>query len=81
MASPSPHHRPQSSLEGLIYPPTPAIEPSHRIRATEIFNQIIKYYEPLQPKTGRYKQITLLRLTYESVLPEASRDNFLRHFL
>ena len=81
MASPSPHHRHQSSLEGVIYPPTPAIEPSHRVRATEIFNQIIDYYEPSQTKTGRYKQITLLRLTYEYVLSEASRDNFLRYFL
>jgi hypothetical protein len=81
MGSPSPHHRHQSSLEGVISPPTPAIEPSHRIRATEIFNQIIDYYEPSQTKTGRYKQITLLRLTYEYVLSEVSRDNFLTHFL
>ena len=75
MASPSPHHCHQSSLEGVISPPTPAIEPSHRIRATEIFNQIIDYYVPSQTKTGRYKQITLLGLTYEYVLSELSRDN------
>ena len=81
MASSSPHHRHQSSLEGVIFPSTPAIEPSHRARATETFNQIIDYYEPLQTKTGRYKQITLLRLTYEYVLSEVSRDNFLTHFL
>src|SRR5947199_10861042 len=81
MASPSPHHRHQSSLEGVIYPSTPAIEPSHRIRATEIFNHIVDYYESSQTKTGRYKQITLLRLTYEYVLSEVSRDNFLKHFL
>jgi len=36
---------------------------------------------PSQTKTGGYKQITLLRLTYEYVLSEVSRDNFLRHFL
>jgi hypothetical protein len=73
--------RDTSSLEGVIYPLTPAIEPSHRIRATEIFNQIIDYYEPSQTKTGRYKQITLFRLTYEYALSKVSRDNFLTHFL
>jgi len=77
MASPSPHHRHQSLFERLITPATPAIEPSHCIRAAEISNQIIDYCERSRTETGLYRQITLLHLTYDYVLSEVLRDNFL----
>jgi hypothetical protein len=82
MASPSPHHRHQSSLEGIIdfSPSTERLEPDQRTSATRIFSQIIDHYEPSQTKNGSYKRITLVRLTYEYSLSEISRDNFLRYF-
>ena len=44
------------------------------------FNAVIKACEPLQHNKAPYKQITLVRLTYEYARSEASRDNFLRFF-
>jgi hypothetical protein len=73
----SPHHRHQSSLEGVIDFSDQHLHPDERNRATRIFNRIINYYEPSQTKNGPYKQITLLRATYEYAL---SRDNFLKLF-
>jgi hypothetical protein len=82
MESPSPHHRHQSSLEGVIdfSPPTERLELDQRANAIQIFSQIIGHYERSQTKNGPYKRITLIRLTYEYVLSEISQENFLRYF-
>jgi len=82
MASPSPHHRHKSSLEGVIdfSPSTERLEPDQHANAMRIFSQIINHYELLQTNCGPYKQITLVRLTYEYALSEISRANFLRYF-
>ena len=82
MSSPSPHHRHQSSLEGVIdFDPSPQLlnrEQSRQARQT--FSQIISFHEPLQTENGSYKRITLIRLTYEYARSETSQDNFLRYF-
>ena len=69
------NHRHQSSLEGLI-----DFTQTQRLGAdaTRIFNAVIEACEPFQPNKGPFKQITLVRLTYEYARSEASRDNFLR---
>ena len=82
MSIPSPHHRHQTSLEGVIdvFASTQQLSPEQRDQATHIFNAVIKACEPLQHNKAPYKQITLVRLTYEYARSEASRDNFLRFF-
>jgi hypothetical protein len=76
MSTPS-SHRHQSSLEGWIdFTQTQPLASE----ATRIFNAVIKACEPLQPSKGPYKQITLVRLTYQYARSEASRDNYLRFF-
>jgi hypothetical protein len=74
----SPHHRHQSSLEGVLDFSSPQpLEPDQRNRATDIFNQIVAQYESSQTNDKGYKRITLLRVTHDSVI---SRDNFLSCF-
>jgi hypothetical protein len=74
----SPHHRHQSSLEGVLDFSSPQpLEPDQRNRATDIFNQIVAQYEPCQTDDKDYKRITLLRVAHDSVI---SRDNFLSCF-
>jgi hypothetical protein len=74
----SPHHRHQSSLEGVLDFSSPQpLEPDQRNRATDIFNQIVAQYEPSQTDSKGYKRITLLRVAHDSVI---SRDNFLSCF-
>lgn len=81
MSITSPHHRHQASLEGVInlFAVTPPLSLEQRQDLTRVFTAVIDACEPLQnPKP--YKQITLVRLTYEYARSEASRDNFLRFF-
>jgi hypothetical protein len=68
MTSPTKHDC-QALLEGVskLSLSEPPSEPDQRTRMTEIFKQIISYYEPLQPEDGPYKYITLLKLTYDYV--------------
>ena len=74
----SPHHRHQSSLEGVLDFSSPQpLEPDQRNRATDIFNQIVAQYESSQTNDKGYKRITLLRVAHDSVI---SRDNFLSCF-
>lgn len=82
MSMASPHHRHQTSLEGVIdaLASSPQLGLEQRDQATRIFNAIIEASEPLQHSKGSCKQITLVRLTYEYARSEASRDTFLRFF-
>ena len=82
MSTPLPHHRHQTSLEGVIdvLAPTQQLSPRQRDQATHIFDAVIQAYEPSQSNSGPYKQITLVRLTYEYARSELSRDNFLAFF-
>jgi hypothetical protein len=73
----SPHHRHQSSLEGVIDFPDQSLEPDERDRAIQIFKQIVDHYEPIQREKEPYKQITLIRVTQEYTF---SQSNFLKHF-
>ncbi|KAK5442662.1 hypothetical protein LTS15_010980 [Exophiala xenobiotica] len=81
MPSPSPHHRHQTSLEGVFNLHTPhlALSSEKREQAIRSFNAVIDVCEPVQNRTP-YKQVTLVRLSYEYTRSEASRDNFLRFF-
>jgi hypothetical protein len=81
MSIASPHHRHQTSLEGVInlFAGASALSPQERREATRIFREVIDACEPLQTQEP-YKQVTLVRLTYEYARSEASRDNFLRFF-
>jgi hypothetical protein len=81
MPTPSPHHRHQTSLEGVIdvFAPHPALSFDQRQQETSVFTAVIEACEPRQNHKP-YKQVTLVRLTYEYARSEASRDNFLRFF-
>jgi hypothetical protein len=74
----SPHHRHQSSLEGVIDFASPqCLEPDQRNRATDLFNQIVAHCEPSQTENNEYKRVTLIRVAHEYVI---SRDSFLACF-
>ncbi|KAK3370910.1 hypothetical protein B0T24DRAFT_302981 [Lasiosphaeria ovina] len=81
-ASPSPHHRHQSSLEGVIYfTPGPALEIGELIRAKQIFYRIIDHFQGLnESRNSHYNRTLLVRLTYEYARSEESQDIFLRGF-
>ncbi|KKK23942.1 hypothetical protein P175DRAFT_0438077 [Aspergillus ochraceoroseus IBT 24754] len=72
-----PHHRHCLSLEGVIVPEPQYLTPEEHDKATELFNMIIDYFEPLQKSSKKYKPITLIRLTMEGISVE---DEFLIFF-
>jgi hypothetical protein len=81
MPIPSPHHRHQASLEGAIdfFATTPPFDHQKRQEATRVFHAVINACEPSQSQEP-YKQVTLVRLTYEYALSQPSRDHFLQFF-
>lgn len=62
-----------------LFSPHPGLSSEERQNATRTFTTVIEACEPLQDNKP-YKQITLVRLTYEHARSEASRDNFLHFF-
>ncbi|KAK3377454.1 hypothetical protein B0H63DRAFT_384064, partial [Podospora didyma] len=80
-----PHHRHQSSLEGIVYLSSEApLEPGQRNQARRKFYDIISYFEATEPRSdefsGHYNRPLLVRLTYEYSRSEKSQDIFLRAF-
>ncbi|KAH6629960.1 hypothetical protein B0J18DRAFT_419783 [Chaetomium sp. MPI-SDFR-AT-0129] len=83
----SPHHRHQSSLEGIIDLKTEELLSSDtRDRAKQRFYQIVDHFEG-SPGDGaddtagsEYSRSRLLRLTHDHALSPLSQDNFLRAF-
>ncbi|KAK3933822.1 hypothetical protein QBC46DRAFT_401156 [Diplogelasinospora grovesii] len=82
--SPSPHHRHQSSLEGIIcFSSEPALEAGERARARQKFYRIIDHFRAADgSRSGgcQYNRPLLIRLTYEHARSEESQDIFLRAF-
>lgn len=85
---PAPHHRHQSSLEGIIdllNKPEP-LGAEQRSRAEEQFYRIVRRFENAQEHTvqcnngTKYNGPNLVRLTYEYALSQESKDIFLRAF-
>lgn len=81
-ASPLPHHRHQSSLEGIIsFSPTPAFDAAERTVARRRFYRIINHFQDANESChSQYSRPVLIRLTYEYARSEESRDLFLRAF-
>lgn len=82
---PPPHHRHQSSLEGVIhFSPELPLDAGQRARAKGKFYSIVNHFEADAIKSGNtsnpYDRPKLVRLTYEYALSEESRDIFLRAF-
>jgi len=77
-----PHHRHQTSLEGVfdIFESDQRLEPQKRAQAQRNFQTLIETHEFTQPNDGSYKPITLIRLTYEYALSQTSKDKFLQFF-
>lgn len=80
-----PHHRHQSSLEGIIYVSSEApLEPSQRHQARRKSYHIISYFEATEATSdgprGPYNRPLLVRLMYEYSRSEKSQDIFLRAF-
>lgn len=79
----APHHRHQSSLEGVIdFSTKPPLETNQRIKAKDEFYHIVNHFDNAEAhgKEGPYKRSRLIRYTYEYALSETSKDNFLRAF-
>lgn len=81
-ASPTPHHRHQSSFEATIcFSPGPALEISERARAKRKFYRIVEHFQGAdESQNSQYNRALLVRLTYEYVRSEESQDIFLRAF-
>lgn len=80
MAS-APHHRHQSSLEGLIDLNHRApLTANQRACARAKFSRIVTRLEATTSSDGPYNRPVLVRLTYEYARSEESKDNFLRAF-
>ncbi|KAH6955948.1 hypothetical protein BKA56DRAFT_602553 [Ilyonectria sp. MPI-CAGE-AT-0026] len=83
MGSPAPHHRHQSSLEGVI-DFSPSIEhplsPDQRDKADGVFTGIINHFEGSSTADKPYNRAKLVRMTYEYARSEDSRCNFLQAF-
>ena len=87
MASPTafPHHRHQSSLEGIIYPLSEVtLEADPRDQARRRFYDIIRCVEAVEQNSDGpkhpYNRLALVRLTYEYSGSEKSQDIFLQAF-
>ncbi|KAI8648932.1 HNHc domain-containing protein [Fusarium sp. Ph1] len=82
----SPHHRHQSSLEGLInFSSTQTLNVQQRARARSGFYHIIEHFDtakskPLSNNSSPYNRPRLIRLTYEYAISEESRDTLLQAF-
>lgn len=82
MASPSPHHRHQSSLKRIpdFSPQTQLLADQH-VQAQSLFYCIIDHFSTPDDKFySQYKRPLLIRYTYEYTRSETSRDRFLRAF-
>ena len=81
MPTPSPHGRHRTSLEGVIglFAFPQRLSSEERYQASQVFTAVVEACEPLQNHKP-YKQVTLVRLTYQYARSEASRDNFLHFF-
>jgi hypothetical protein len=84
MVPPSPLHRHQSSLEGIIdFSMEPTLGADQRAAARHKFHRIIDYFntDTGNPSDrGLYNRPQLIRFTYQYALSEQSRDNLLRAF-
>lgn len=85
MAPPSPLHRHQSSLEGILdFSATPPLEADQRLQARQRFYHIINHFEAYpdskNSSNNQYDRVKLVRLTYEHARSEESKGNFLRAF-
>lgn len=84
---PSPLHRHQSSLEGIInFSPEESLDDDQRARAAHQFYHIVGHFESQSSPENRrqrdatYSRPLLLRYTYEYMRSQQSRDVFLRAF-
>ncbi|KAI0439343.1 hypothetical protein F4803DRAFT_47360 [Xylaria telfairii] len=82
MVPPSPLHRHQSSLEGVIdFSTKPPLGTAQRSVARDRFNRIIDYFNTDNPSDrSPYNRSQLIRFTYQYALSEQSQDILLRTF-
>ncbi|KAK2796086.1 hypothetical protein FQN52_000060 [Onygenales sp. PD_12] len=82
MASPSPHHRHQSSLERILnFSPPARLTATHLAQAKSLFYRIIDHFStPGDISSRPYKRPLLVRYTYEYARSETSRETFLCAF-
>lgn len=87
MADWSPHHRHQSSLEGVInFSSQPPLGTDRRAQARRRFYNIVNHFGPNNAggtstgNSNQYNRPLLVRLTYEYARSEEARDNFLQVF-
>ncbi|KAI0523904.1 hypothetical protein F5B22DRAFT_422349 [Xylaria bambusicola] len=83
MVPPSPLHRHQSSLEGIIdFSTEPPLRTEQRSVAKDRFNCIVDYFNTDDDPSNRspYHRSQLIRFTYQYALSEQSQDNLLRAF-
>lgn len=80
----SPHHRHQSSLEGIIrFSSESPLEVGERARAKQKFYRIVSHFQTANgslSSSRQYNRPLLVRLTYEHARSEESQDIFLRAF-
>ncbi|KAF2452499.1 hypothetical protein BDY21DRAFT_312010 [Lineolata rhizophorae] len=88
MANPSPHHRHQASLKGVIdFSTEPPLGANERVEARRRFYHIVNHFEDTEKRNSSgssgnepYNRPVFVRLTYEYALSEESQDHYLRAF-
>lgn len=82
MPPPSPPHRHQSSLKGILdFSTGLPLRTDERVEGERKFYRILDHFEAGEENsTPQYSRPRLVRFTYEYALSEESRDNILRAF-
>jgi hypothetical protein len=82
-----PHHRHQSSLEGLIdFSAKPPLSEDEHDQAKRKFYHVVEHFEvdengqPSSNRSRQYNPPKLIRYTYEYARSPLSKDNFLQAF-
>ncbi|KAL8334541.1 hypothetical protein RB598_009020 [Gaeumannomyces tritici] len=81
-----PHHRHQSSLQGILDIGAPIMEEDTRAQASARMRHILQHYETAianqqpQPQPQHYNRPALVRLTHDYALSDASKALFLSSF-
>lgn len=81
MASPQPHNRHRSSLEGVInFTQPPLLSLEQRAHAQRKFYSIVNHFINIGHGSEKYNRPLLIRYSYEYALSEESQDIFLQAF-
>jgi hypothetical protein len=82
MASASPHHRHQNSLEGVIdFSARDPLSHEQRVEMDALLSKLLTHCRQANAEPRPYKWVDLLELIRDYAVSEAGRDHFLHYIL